>query len=189
MPVDENRKRSFSAVAWKKYHDDIHQAISAYIDDNWQRLDLQAHRVENPDETYLENLHFHRLIPYDAPGDIVKFDVVVTAEIAIFETSHSQAMEGETEKWFRVSCEAELNNGLQDFRIIDIDEYNHQENKQRGLLSDTLVPIIYTDELEQAAEAILKHYYPQALESPIPVDVRVFAENMGLTIKHNRFTI
>ena len=119
---------------------------------------------------------------------MVRFDVVVIAGIMIFETSHSQAIEGEAEKWFRVSCEAELNNGLHNFSIISIDEYNHRDNDPRGVLSDTLVPILSKDQLEQTAEVILKHYYPQALENPIQIDVRIFAENMGLTVKEARLS-
>ena len=184
----DKRKHSFSTVVWKKYSDNIEKAISAHIDDYWQQLDLHSYRVKNPDEAYLEELRFERLIAYDAPGNKISFDVVVIAGIAIFETSHSQAEDGEVEKWFRVSCEAELNNGLQGFFIIGIDEYNHRENKQRGILTDTLVPVLYKDELEQTAEAILKQYYPQALLNPTPVDVRVFADNMGLTIEEARLS-
>ena len=66
----DNKKRSFPIVAWKKYNDDIEKAVSEYIDDNWQQLDLQSHRVKNPNEAYLENCRFHRIIPYEAPGDI-----------------------------------------------------------------------------------------------------------------------
>jgi hypothetical protein len=184
----ENTRCSFSTAVRRKYEDDIEKAVSAYVEECFSRLDLQSHKVKNPDEAFLENLRFHRIIPYDAPNNKVVFDVVVIAGIAIFETSHSQATEGEAEKWFRISCEAELNNGLQGFRIIDIDEYDHQENKQRGLLSDTLVPILYKDELEQTAESILKQYYPQALEKPVPVDVCIFAKNMGLTVKEARLS-
>lgn len=184
----DNKKRSFSSVVWKQYSDDIEKAVSVYVDENWQQLDLHAHRVQNPDEAYLDDLRFHRLISYDAPGDIIKFDIVVIAGIAIFETSHSQAIDGEVDKWFRVSCEVELNDGLHDFRIIDIDEYDHRQNNPQGYLTDSLVPYIGTAQLEQTAEAILKQYYPQALEKPAPVDVRVFAENMGLTIKEARLS-
>ena len=184
----DNKKRSFSSVAWRQHSDDIEKAVSKYIDENWQQLDLQAHRVKNPDEAYLEDCRFHRLIPYDVPGDMVRFDVVVIAGIMIFETSHSQAIEGEVDKWFRVSCEAELNNGLHGFRILDIDEYDFRENNPRGILTDSLVPYIKTEQLEQTAEAILKQYYPQALEKPVPVDVRVFAENMGLAIEEARLS-
>lgn len=184
----KQRKREFASVVWKEYGDTIEKEVSAYIDDNWQQLDLQAFRVKSPTEAYLDDCRFQRLITYDIPGDTVKFDVIVSAEIMIFETSHSQAIEGEVTKWFRVQCEAELNNGLQDFRILDMYEYDHRENKQRGLLSETLVPILYKDQLEQTAEVILKQYYPQALENPLPVDVRVFAGNMGLTIKEARLS-
>jgi len=127
--------------------DDIEKALSQYISDYFQQLDLHSHRVKNPDEAYLAQLCFHRLIPYDTPGDTVKFDIIVIAEIEIYEISHSQAMEGEVQKWFRVSCTVELNDGLHDFRIIGIDLYDHLENNSRNVLTDTLVPYIRTDQI------------------------------------------
>ena len=80
----ENKRRSFSTVVWKTYDDEIEKAVSAYIDDNWQQLDLQSHKVKNPDEAHLEDLRFQRLMPYNTPGDTLKFDVVVIAGIMIF---------------------------------------------------------------------------------------------------------
>ena len=179
----DNKQCSFFAVVKNKYSDDIEKAVSHYIDDNWQQLDLQSSHVKAPDEAYLGNLHFHRLIPYEAPGDIVEFDVIVSAEIEIFETSHSQAIEGDDEKWFRVSCTVELYNELSNFQIIDIDLYDSRKNKPHRRLTDTLVPIISTTQLESVAEAILKQYYPEALATPTQVDVRQFAARIGLTVK------
>ena len=181
--MSHNKQRSFFTVVKNKYSDDIEKAVSQYIDDNWQQLDLQSSHVKTPDEAYLGNLHFHRLIPYEVPWNMVEFDVIVSAEIEIFETSHSQAVEGEDEKWFRVSCAVELHNGLNNFQIVDIDLYDSRENKPHRRLTDTLVPIISTTQLESVAESILKQYYPEALATPTQVDVRQFAARMGLTVK------
>ena len=176
-------KRSFQAVAWRKYSDEIEKAVSQYIDDNWQALDLQSHRVKNPDEANLAHLNLHRIIAYDTSDDIIEFDAVVIADIEIYETSHSQAIDGEAEQWFRVSCEAELDNGFNDFRITGIDIYDSHEKDPRSRLTDSLVPVISKSQLESTAEGILRQYYPEALSAPTPVNVRRFAERVGLTVQ------
>ena len=176
-------KRSFQAVAWRKYSGDIEKAVSQYIDDNWQVLDLQSHRVKNPDEANLAHLSLHRIIAYDTPGDIIEFDAVVIADLEIYETSHSQAIDGEAEQWFRVSCTAKLDDGFNDFRITGIDIYDSHEKDPRGKLTDSLVPVISKSQLEKTAEDILRQYYPEALSAPIPVNVRRFAERVGLTVQ------
>ena len=184
----DERKLDFASAVWKRHHDDIHNAVAEHIELNYKQLDLHTSWVKNPDEANLHQIYFQRLLPYDAPGDTVRFDVVISAEIEIYEQSHSQAKDGEVTKWFRVSCEAELNRGLHNFRITAIDEYNHHENDPRGMLTDSLVPYIRTDQLEHIAEAILKQYYPEALHKPVPINVWKFAENIGLTITQARLS-
>ena len=184
----EKERRDFSTVVWKQRHDDIYKAVSEHIELFFKQLDLHTSWVQNPDEAYLHQIYFQRLLPYDAPDDTVRFDVVVSAEIEIYEHSHSQAKDGEVTKWFRVSCEAELNRGLHNFRIKAVDEYNHHENDPRGILTDSLVPYIRDDQLERIAEDILKQYYPEALQTPAPVDVWRLAENIGLTIIQARLS-
>jgi hypothetical protein len=177
------KPRSFAGVVWDKYSDGIENAVSEYIAENFRGLELRSHTVQEPDEVYLSSLHFHRLIPYDAPGDKIKFDVVVSADIAIFETFHSDTRDGEVTRWFRVSCEALLSNGLSGFQIKSIEIYDYLENSKHGLLTDTLVPIIYTAELEKIAEDILAEVYPEALAAPMAIDVREFAKRMGLSVR------
>jgi hypothetical protein len=180
--------RSFAAFVWKKYSDDIEYAVSQYLDKNFKSLDLHSRYVQAPDEVSLVQLNFHRLIPFDAPGTTVKFDVLVTAEIKFYDTAHSEAVQGDAKRHFCVSCEAELNSGISDFQIKSIDRYNHHDNTPHGTLTDKLVPIIYKDQLDKIAEAILAEHYPEALAAPIQIDVRKFAEKMGLEIMEVRLS-
>jgi hypothetical protein len=89
------KKRSFGDVVWEKYADDIKKAVS-------------EHTVGNA-----ANLSLHSIIPYDTPGDTVKFDVLVTANAATCEPAN-----GNAGHLFRLSCEALLDDGLKDFRIF-----------------------------------------------------------------------
>jgi len=158
---------SFTAAVWEKYGGDIEHAVLDYIDENL---------TPDPDGYFPINIILNRIISYDAPGNKIEFDAVVIgcADCA--------------EEWFRVSCEVELDGGLYDFTINGIEIYNYRHNRKRGLLSDTLVPIIYADELEKHAEAILREYYPEALKKPQKIDVYLLAERMGLSIEEIRLT-
>jgi hypothetical protein len=77
-------------------------------------LTRDVHRV---DEANYGEGHLHRVMPYETHDDKIKFDVVVVSSIEVYQTSHSQALDDETEKWFRVSCEALFRNGLNNLEI------------------------------------------------------------------------
>jgi hypothetical protein len=161
------KTRSFASIVRNKYSGEIENAVSGYIEENLSRLELGSRYAWDPDEAELAELNLHRVIARDAPGTRVSFDVIAIAEIEVYHTSHSEAMESGAQKWFRVSCEAELNGGFKNFAIKSIDEYDNNDNKTRGSMTDTLVPFIYAADLEKHAEAILSDVYPEALTAPI----------------------
>lgn len=55
-------------------------------------------------------------------------------------------------------------------------------------ISRMLVPIISNADMEKMATSILAEYYPEALKSPMPIDVHVLAERIGLTFKEARLS-
>jgi DNA-binding Xre family transcriptional regulator len=182
------KTRSFASIIWNKYSGEIENAVFGYIEENLSRLELGSRYAREPDEAELAELNLHRVIARDAPGTRVSFDVIAIAEIEVYHTSHSEAMESSAQKWFRVSCEAELSGGFKNFAIKSIDEYDNNDNKTRDLMTDTLVPLIYAADLEKHAEAILSDVYPEALDAPVAVDVREFARRLGLTVEERRLS-
>ena len=180
------KARSFTKTVWDKYSGEIETAVSGYIEDNFARLELSSRYA--PDNAELAELNLHRVIAYDTPGETMAFDAVVIAEIEVYHTSHSEAMESGAQKWFRVSCEAALDNGLKGFRVKSIEEYDAHDTNPHKLLSDTLVPYIYAADLERNAEAIVAEVYPEALSEPTAIDVREFARRLGLTVEERRLS-
>jgi hypothetical protein len=45
-------KRSFGAVVWKRFQDTIHNAVSEYVEENFENLGLRSYRIHNPTEAY-----------------------------------------------------------------------------------------------------------------------------------------
>ena len=89
--------------------------------------------------------------------------------------------------WFLISCTAELAKNTDDLRIQKVEQYN-QKNKQNKPLSDSLVPISYKIDLEKTATDFLRKHYPEALETPMPVDPMVLANRLGLTVITHELT-
>ena len=184
------KNHNFLHIVRQAFLAEIEKAVSDYVDENYAKMELEAdsRNIRRVDEAFVQGQRLHRVIAYDSLGDTFNFDAVIDADIAIFQTSHSQAIEGDVSKWFRVTCEVTANSGFRDFAVKGLDEYNHHENNPHIMLKDNLVPIIYGDDLEKHAEAILRHVYPEALLEPMRVDVRLFAKRLHLKIEEQRLS-
>ena len=72
------------------------------------------------------------------------------------------------------------------FRFIT--PYSKSYIPEENLLSEFLVPYLKKENLDSEAEKILKLYYPEALQSPIPVNAVKLARNMGFTVRKARLS-
>jgi hypothetical protein len=188
MEALQNRQ-TVADIIRKEFFDEIENRVSLYVERNFASMEFQSYRVDRVDEAHVQDQSLHRVIPYDSIGNTLAFDAVVIAEIAIYQVDSHLDVEDSVSKWFRVSCEVDINEGFSNFRIINVDdEYDSNVNEPREMLDDNLIPIVYTADLERHAEGILEYAYPEALLSPKKVDVRLFAERLGLSIIEKRLS-
>lgn len=179
---------SFRDVIEDMFYNDIFNALSAFIEDNPSRLESSSYRVQSPDEAALSDLKVQFVDITESEEDGVLFDVVVSAEVEIAETVRRSRETDGIEQWFRVSCTAELEDGIQDFRISGIQVYSKSRRSKQNNLSEYLVPIIYKEHLDNVAEKFLSKYYPEALTEPMPVPSREVAKRMGLDVHELHIT-
>jgi len=182
------KTRTFANIVRTTFFGDIEKAVERHVEEHFSDMELyeKSYRVKRVDEAFVQGTSLHRIIAYDSLEEKLSFDAVVIADIAIFQTSHSQQIEDDTERWFRVNCEVDVGGGFQNLRIKEIDDYDHNDNNIRKMLDDSLVPFIHAVDLENHAEAILYSVYPEALAAPTRIDVRLFAERLGLIIDEDR---
>lgn len=179
---------SFRDVIEDMFYNDIFNALSAFVEDNPSRLENNSYRDQNPDEAALSDFKVQFVNITESEGNEVLFDVVVSAEVEIAETVRRNRETDGIEQWFRVSCTAELEDGIQDFRISDIQIYSKNRRSTQNNLSEYLVPIIYKEHLDNVAENFLAKYYPEALTEPMPVPSREVAKRMGLDVQEVHIT-
>jgi hypothetical protein len=182
--------RTFKDIVEQAFFDEIENRVSLYIERNFNEMDFQSQKVDSVDEAHAQEQELYRVVAYDTIGDKLSFDAIVVAEVEIYQVNRRmQDLDDTVRKWFRVSCEVDVCNGFDNFKIISIDdEYDHNVNNQNATLDDSLIPIISTADMEQRAEDILSHVYPEALNTPMRLDVERFAERIGLAIVRKRLS-
>lgn len=182
------RLSSFRDVIEELFYNDIFNALSEYVENNPDKLDRNSYCVECPDEAALSDIEVKLVNITDSEDNGILFDVVVSAEIEVAETVRRNREIDGVEQWFRISCFAELDDGLKQFYISGIHIYNKYQNIKKNNRSEYLVPIICKEQLDDVAETFLEKYYPEALVEPRAVPTREVAKRMGLEIQEAHIT-
>ena len=85
-------------------------------------------------------------------------------------------------KPYNVYFKAKLENGLRNVSIIETEEYSKARFDKQSSLSQSLIPYLYEEDVENNAEAFLRKYYPEALKIPMPLPVEDIAKAMGMEL-------
>lgn len=174
--------RSFRDLLENQCYNELYEAINEFVQDNPGSLDCSTRYVQSPDEATLSDLHIRLASIVDSPEKYISFYAIVEAELEIAETIQRNRETDEATQWFKVKCNAILDNGLHNLNTDEVSLYTKYDKAQKKCLSDALVPIIYKEELDEVAEDFLSRYYPETLKNPMAVDPQELAKRMGLTI-------
>ena len=85
--------------------------------------------MQSPDEAALSDFDIITIDITDSPGNGILFDVIVSAEVEISETVRRNRESDGIEQWFRISCRADLDDGIQIFKST-LFQYTTSTEKQ-----------------------------------------------------------
>lgn len=175
------KRRSFKDLLFDLYEDDIFNELSSFLEGAPERAELKDCDYLDGVELYGFTIKFVNI--ENRPDSEIHFEAVVETELIVTAKTKKYGIEENMDsQWFNLDCTANLENGLRNFEIHDIEVYS-RIRKSENPLSDSLVPIFCHDELDNRANEFLALYYPDALEQPIPIDIDVLANHLGVTIK------
>lgn len=155
---------SFTKLLNDKFLDKLYDVSSAYIEEHRDELDLKLHKVQRVGEIEIIYTRIEKVYVNDLPGTKVAFDVILEVDIEIKEADYYYDESDTCKQWIRVPFEGDLLNNVNDWEINEdgIEQY-FKKNAPSNCLSDSLVPYIYSNQLEDIATEFLKEYYPSAL--------------------------
>lgn len=173
--------RSFTDYVADRFENELFDIIQSYVSESNLEIDLRLYRVRTIGGIELSDLKVKSVSISDLPDMKIEFDVVVEAELDVRDSDYHYDETENCTQWFILKCSGDLDCNLDDFKISSIKEYTGK-NKQSKPMSDSLVPIITKDDLENVATDFLRRHYPEALKTPIAVEPHVLAEKIGLTM-------
>lgn len=85
-------------------------------------------------------------------------------------------------KPYNVFFKAKLENGLNHLSVIKAEDYSKAKFDKEKSLSQALIPYLYEENVESAAEDFLRRIYPKALVEPMALPVETIAKSMGMEV-------
>lgn len=87
------------------------------------------------------------------------------------------------EDYYTYRLKFKIDKGIKEFKIIGLNKGNLlREFDKKNSLKPNLAPYLYDEYKEEVAEDFLKKYCPEALATPISLQVKSIATQMGLSI-------
>lgn len=105
--------------------------------------------------------------------DSLLFDGVVGCTINLTEDNYRGIASHEMSQWLVLSCVTVVTETLESITVTSISSYSSGQPRKAGGqgVSKNIVPILYKKDMDDEAAAFLQKYYPEALETPIPVPI------------------
>jgi transcriptional regulator with XRE-family HTH domain len=179
--------RSFREFLKNKHYNLICDAIIEYVKEHKHNLNISLRNISNIDKILTDDFDIKFVTSTNGPGLEIDFEVVVEAELEIYDYSKKHERTENTSQWFTCHCKGSLEDKLTEIQIQNVDEYSGVKHGH-DCLSDSFIPYVKQKDLDEMAYDFLKKYYPKALLEPLKIDTTELAHSMGLTVITKKIT-
>lgn len=149
---------NFKSYIQDKYESRLTASIEEFINLKHDGLGFHAYNVLSLCDQKIENLNIKYMVCHDDIGPMITMDIHCEADLVTMSLGINKTVAARKTMWFTVYAQAILANGLKDFAVINVDEYNPDTFEKPGALDEYLVPYIYSDQLEDEAEDFYNFY-------------------------------
>lgn len=176
---------SFSDFICWNYQEDYERVMRHCIENGLVPYGEYIDRYRNQiASVHLNHTQIHRIYLHRVNEVSFRIDTVVIADFTI---QYAHRTDTKVKQWYRIQGTFHIYEKSNFFESVNI--YHKEDITQENGLSDYLVPYLSKRNLDAEAEAMLHQYYPEALESPMKLNVKQLAKNMGFQVKVARLSL
>jgi len=152
------------------------------IKDNTKNIST---KIKEPDNVELKNSEYKYATNITIIGDTLDFEAAMLCSVSLYKCVNDHDYSISTNQWLFLHCQVIIDNPTMTFKVISGSIGSTGKSKRIGYAVDNnLVPYIKKDNLEHEATRFLEEYYPEALETPMPVPIMdIIRYNMGLGVR------
>lgn len=180
------QKNDLEEFIYKICYQPIWNAVNTFLMAHPYALKLSTSRVKYPDMAMLMDMMLEYTNNISIDEDTLFFDAIISCTIELQQNDEYRgALTGETSQWLITSCEATITDKLDSLKVSDVKVWTKDRKPVSSGISATnnIVPVLYKKDLDKEATAFLEKYYPEALESPMPVPIeKIATDALHLTV-------
>ena len=167
----------------KTFYNELFNKLKSYIYLHRDEIKVRSYTLSSISYKALDDFSVKSVLTRNMVGDMIESYLLVVAILEIKGHSKYGYEVDNAEIWLDVTVSYQLNNGLHHFCVGNITEYDatNKEMKQTPDFTLEFVPYIYARDMKQVAEGIVRRYYPEALQTPMPLPIDEYLSNIGLT--------
>lgn len=148
----------FKSYIQDKYERRLTTYIEEFVNLKHDGIGFHSYNVLSVCDQKVENVKVKYMVCHDDLGPMIRMDIHCEADLVTMSLGTNKTVADRKTKWFTVYANAILANGLKDFCVTDVEEYNPNTFEKPGALDEYLVPYIYSDQLEDEAEDFYEFY-------------------------------
>ena len=180
---------SFEKLLQSKYYNDLYASIKEHISQNESDLYIKTNFLDSITSKTLIDFCINKVLSRKIKEDFIESELQIITELELKGRTKYGYESDSGELWLRATVLYKLDNGIKDFSIGRIIQFNSSEYVRDDLgLSPEFVPYIRAKELDKVAEDILREYYPDALQVPMALPIDEYISNIGLTKIEGKLT-
>lgn len=172
--------KDFKEYMQDNFYNDIFANLEPFI--VTQKDSFESDEIYRVKWVDLDNINVCGVTFKEIDGRFLEIRTSVDAEVIVFGKAKYSFDRFFVKRTYNVFFRALLENGLQQVKIIKVEDYNPSTYEKDKSLSQNLVPYMYEEDVEKHAEAFLKKYCPNALLQPMPIPVFEVAKSMGMVV-------
>lgn len=180
------QKNDLEEFIYKICYQPIWNAVNTFLMAHPYALKLSTSRVKYPDMAMLMDMMLEYTNNISIDEDTLFFDAIISCTIELQQNDEYRGtLTGETSQWLIASCEATITDKLDSLKVSDVKVWTKGRKPVSSGISATnnIVPVLYKKDLDKEATAFLEKYYPEALESPMPVPIeKIATDALHLTV-------
>ncbi len=172
--------KDFKSYIQAHYENELRSAVQGYVNRTFDGNAFHSNGPLSLCNSRVENVSVKALSCRTEMANIIDIAIHVSADVVTLGLGKKEYEAGRKNKWFTVSMEARLNDGLQDIRIYDTREYSPSKFDKDTTLDEFLLPYIYAKDLEDEADDFFKFYCQNAIYDRWVFPVSYVLGEMGI---------
>lgn len=170
--------KDFKEYMEDKFYEEIFNRVKSFS--AGRRDSFESDEIYNVKWVELDEIHVSGVTFKELEDGFLEIRTSVDADFDVEGKARYGYDHFSVTKIYNVFFSALLENGLQQVKITNIEDYNPNTYDRDKSLSQNLVPYMYEEDVEKHAEAFLKKHYPKALLQPMAIPVEEIVQSMGM---------